>query len=572
MSTTVHEDDSKLQRALSCVSCQRRKIKCDRDLPCANCITSSIQCVPATVTQRRRRRLPERVLLERLRHYEGILRQNRIEFEPLHPVASNHASEQGKDLAETSYASPKESAERQTSETVNLWHAISKVTLDTEHDGDHHSSPPNAWDHNGQKQSEGNDDHLFFDPRPNVEISTLHPDQAQIFCLWQIYLDNVNPLLKVTHTPTLQRRIIDAVVDLTNVNPTLEALMFSIYCAAMMSLEEATCQSTFGSPKKDLLAGYQFACQQGLAKCRVWQCTDLDGLTAWFLYLISVRPQSDPRSLSSTLAAVTRLAQRMGLHSESDNTRYSPLEADFRRRLWWALIVFDHRISEMSDYKTSLLIPTWDCQPPSNLNDSELRPEMKMMPKVYERPTEAIFAVLRSQLADFTRHSAFHLDFINPSLKAMARAKAHNTSIAMSSVPQTNTQRNEAASYALNMLECDTKLCTHPHIKGYMWLVNTYVPALATIHLVNDLTKRPAASHADRAWEVMSDNYEARTAASKPDGQSVFVVFARAVLQAWAAREAVLQRQNKPLNPPNMVVDIDHFWSTMDWRQMHLQG
>lgn len=346
--------------------------------------------------------------------------------------------------------------------------------------------------------------------------------------------------------------------------------------------------------------------------------------------------------------------------------------------------MFDHRISEMSDYKTSPLIPTWDCQPPSNLNDSDLCPEMKTTPEIYDRPTEAIFAVVRSQVADFTRHSAFHLDFIDSSLKVVARAKAHHTSIenelralesliegkylafcdpenrlhfmtiwmarasqarnrlldyysrhAVSSEPQTNTQRNEAASYALTMLECDTKLRTHPPISGYMWLVNSYVPALATIHLVNDLTKRPAASHADRVWEVMSDNYEARTAASKPDGQSIFVVFARAVLQAWAAREAVLQRENKPQSPPNMVmdirkrlvqtcdipqdvngipqassseigytrpstttasfdpgaqvlfegagsdqislghfldVDIDQFWSTMDWRQMHLQG
>ena len=90
----------------------------------------------------------------------------------------------------------------------------------------------------------------FLKRGQNVEISTLHPDQAHIFRLWQIYLDNVNPLLKVTHTPTLQRRVIDAVVNLTNVKPTLEALMFSIYCVAVMSLEEATCQSTFGIAQK----------------------------------------------------------------------------------------------------------------------------------------------------------------------------------------------------------------------------------------------------------------------------------------------------------------------------------
>jgi hypothetical protein len=42
--------------------------------------------VPATLTPRgrRKRRFPERELLERLRKYEDLLRQNNINFEPLH--------------------------------------------------------------------------------------------------------------------------------------------------------------------------------------------------------------------------------------------------------------------------------------------------------------------------------------------------------------------------------------------------------------------------------------------------------------------------------------------------------
>ena len=41
--------------------------------------------MPATLAQRqRRRRFPERALLERLRRYEDLLRQNNVTFEPLH--------------------------------------------------------------------------------------------------------------------------------------------------------------------------------------------------------------------------------------------------------------------------------------------------------------------------------------------------------------------------------------------------------------------------------------------------------------------------------------------------------
>ena len=83
--STVLPTTSRSQRVLACVLCQQRKVKCDRKYPCANCIKSRAQCVPATqVSRRRRRRFPERELLERLRKYEDLLRQNNIKFEPLH--------------------------------------------------------------------------------------------------------------------------------------------------------------------------------------------------------------------------------------------------------------------------------------------------------------------------------------------------------------------------------------------------------------------------------------------------------------------------------------------------------
>lgn len=98
----------------------------------------------------------------------------------------------------------------------------------------------NAWDHTDKSQ--GNDHLLLFgSPKTNVDLSTLHPTQGQIFRLWQIYLDNINPLLKVTHTPTLQTHIINAASDIANISPILEALIFSIYCVSVMSLAEDEC-------------------------------------------------------------------------------------------------------------------------------------------------------------------------------------------------------------------------------------------------------------------------------------------------------------------------------------------
>jgi len=72
------------------------QVKCDRRFPCANCIKAAVQCVPAALVPRqRRRRFPERDLLDRLRHYESLLQENNISFEPLHGKLSEASTKPG---------------------------------------------------------------------------------------------------------------------------------------------------------------------------------------------------------------------------------------------------------------------------------------------------------------------------------------------------------------------------------------------------------------------------------------------------------------------------------------------
>ncbi len=51
------------------------------------------------------------------------------------------------------------------------------------------------------------------------KVTDLHPPGIQIFQLWQIYLTNINPLLKVTHTQTLQGQIIEAGTNPSKISP-----------------------------------------------------------------------------------------------------------------------------------------------------------------------------------------------------------------------------------------------------------------------------------------------------------------------------------------------------------------
>jgi hypothetical protein len=49
------------------------------------------------VQRQRRRRFPERELLERVREYEELLRRNQIQFEPLHSSATTRSDEASRD-------------------------------------------------------------------------------------------------------------------------------------------------------------------------------------------------------------------------------------------------------------------------------------------------------------------------------------------------------------------------------------------------------------------------------------------------------------------------------------------
>ena len=308
------------------------------------------------------------------------------------------------------------------------------------------------------------------------------------------------------------------------------------------------------------------------------------------------------------LGVAIRIAQRMGIHSESALAKCTAVEAEMRRRLWWSLILFDTRIGEITNSKPVTLNPTWDCKIPLNVNDSDLRPEMKGPPAIQGKSTEALFAVVRSELGEFIRHTVFHLDFTSPALKPLAkhlqngpapeggelvkleemiedqylkscdqenpihfmtiwttraylakcRLLEHYSRCSSSTVRRTEAQRDAATSHALRMLECDTNIITSPLTKGFLCLNHLLFPFPAYIQIVQDLGRRSISERARQAWEVMSDNYEAWFGSQFRDDSPFFQIFTKIVLQAWEACEAASKQLGETLTPPRIVSSIRH--------------
>lgn len=473
---------------------------------------------------------------------------------------------------------------------------------------------------------------LFGSRQSAVELHTLHPEPAHLFRLWQIYLDNVNPLLKVTHTPTLQASIVEAVSDLKSVTPTLEALMFGIYAMAVCSLSEDECETMFKQSKHDLSTRYHFGCQQALLNCNFLRTGSRDCLTALFLYLVSIlfaskltftdhsqvsiRSASHPKSISAMLAVVVRIAERMGMQSEARNARCSILEGELRRRLWWAIVMFDSRVSALGDHKPTTLVPGWDCALPSNVSDSELREETKTLPKPQDQATEAIFTVVRGEIGEYHRNSAFYLAFTNPAMKPLAKKLPPGGDVALEKMIEEKYLRHcdpdnrvhfmtmwtarsnimncrlmhdylnyleptaehspahqeAAVQCALHWLECDTKLSTSTLTKNFHWYLHLHFPFPAYIRVIQHLKSQPFCDEHDKAWKIMHDSYAARALNDLDRLRPNFTPFTNIVLYAWDTVKAAYEKAGKQTTTPELIDFINEKVSEMSLESKESTG
>lgn len=134
---------------------------------------------------------------------------------------------------------------------------------------------------------DGQDGFPFVIGGSTTSVTELHPPGVQIFQLWQVYLDNVNPLLKITHTPTLQGQLIEAAANPSKMPKPLEALLFSIYFMAMVSLTDEEVQETFKEDRSRLMSKYHRGTQQALINAGFMRSSDLVVLQAFLMYLVS---------------------------------------------------------------------------------------------------------------------------------------------------------------------------------------------------------------------------------------------------------------------------------------------
>jgi hypothetical protein len=137
---------------------------------------------------------------------------------------------------------------------------------------------------------DNNADILFSHDGSPAATDDLHPDPVHSFRLWQIFLDRVNPIIKIVHVPTLQPRLIEITTDHSNVALNYQALFFGIYLMASISLLDHESMQLLGMSREQAIRKFALGLKQSLVKADFLRNHDMVTLQALTFFLVRTSP------------------------------------------------------------------------------------------------------------------------------------------------------------------------------------------------------------------------------------------------------------------------------------------
>jgi hypothetical protein len=204
--------------------------------------------------------------------------------------------------------------------------------------------------------------------------------------------------------PTIRKMIRETRSSGSSLSPANEALMFSIYYAAVTSMEEDDVATNFGSTKAELNLKYRLGLEHALANADFLNDPNIVLVQAFAIFLMLVRRHDSPRYVWMMTGLLIRMAQALGLHRDGSRFPHlTPFEVEQRRRLWWMICVIDVRASEDQGTEFTISRDSFDTKMPLNINDEDLNPDTKEIPPARESLTDMSFALAMLELSDVSK-------------------------------------------------------------------------------------------------------------------------------------------------------------------------
>ncbi|VUC23043.1 unnamed protein product [Clonostachys rosea] len=409
-------------RILSCVLCQKRKIKCDKRTPCTNCEKGGNTCVPSTPAPPRKRRRMNEVLLERLAKCEALLKQYEGVPPPNgsgastsqsttpydHTTGNTDASQSGSDSEEDNFDFKVSAAlkpvgsfvlEEGSAKYVDSfpWATIQGQLKSIRQILEDEEGSPSEADSSMPPQLEKN----LLDDITLINLESVTPNPAQIFWLWNIFLERVNPLTKLIHVPSMQQFVVEASGRHCSIPMNSQALLFSIYLISTVTLTESEALEMLHMSRDEALHKFTLGTKAALYRAKFLESFDTTILQALVLFLESRHGRTSRHTTWILSGVMVRMALKLGLHRDGSSLDITPFEAEMRRRLWWRIMVSETKFSLASGYGEPLKIKDCDTQLPHNVNDADLYPSFMEPVQSREAPTEMALCLLLYHFCQF---------------------------------------------------------------------------------------------------------------------------------------------------------------------------
>lgn len=303
-----------------------------------------------------------------------------------------------------------------------------------------------------------------------------------------------------------------------------------------------------------------------------------------------------------------RLGQRIGLHRDGSSLGLSPFETEMRRRLWWQIVVLDTRVAELSGAGTSILTALFDTHLPSNVNDSNLKPEMGEISPDHPGTSDMTFCLARYEIISFLKHSnttSFFLEgawakpdtvlatlaekdhaideleqrleekylrhcdpqitlhfltkmFSRTAVYRMRLIAHHPRHYPDKGASMPTEEKDLLCRLSLNMIENDNITQRNKPADKFSWFINTNLQFPALIYLISELRHRTGGELADRGWQAISESFQYRMSFIAERKQlTMFQAIAALTLKAWQARETGARAHNEPMpEPPDCILTL----------------
>lgn len=279
---------------LACQACQKRKIKCDRSFPCGQCTRSNLHCVASTRKPRARHAGKRTV--------DGELRNRITKLESLVESLSGEVGLQDDSPSGDISTPAAELADSASSPTVgkyigsSFWSSLTtevqalRDALEEDQQEDEEPTSP-ITSTNGTHGQVAHDYDLLLCP-PNaiyVMPGALSEPSPQVQAvLYGTFIQNIAPMLKIFHVPTLRRFLERGEPYLGQDAMALSnrAVKASLWFAAINTISDEDCKMRFGQARSDLVQQYRRIVDVLLAQADVMNMNDMASLQAFLTTLV----------------------------------------------------------------------------------------------------------------------------------------------------------------------------------------------------------------------------------------------------------------------------------------------